>query len=190
MNPDDNTPQKPVTPPTGGTEEPRPTPWVPSGESDGTNAGINPVDSTTDAPVSDSGLGDAAGNPGAYAAPDTTPEGGPGMPETPTPPTFDTAAGMPPMDPTPPPAPGVGDPLSPQPPLPPTPDQPGMPGGAPQFGAPVQPGVADGNTPLVPLPPEGPQAGVGHTSPALMIGLLAFGVLLIIGFIIYLFVRK
>jgi len=193
MNPDDNTPQKPVTPPTGGMEEPtRPTPWVPS-ESDAAESNAAGIGTNA---TGNGGMDDAGMSNDTFGVSDSTAaESGQGMPQPPQPPTFDTAGESPMPDGlTPPPMPGpvpgpAEPPLPPQPPLPPAPGQPGMPGG-PQFGAPVQPGMPDGNTPLVPMP-DGPQTQPAHaTSPALMMGLLAVGVLIIIGFIIFLFLKK
>jgi|GEM_PF-2485457 len=195
MNPDDNTPQKPVTPPTGGMNEPtRPTPWVPS-DSEGIDSSTAGTD--TNATGNGGGMGDVATNNDMFGASDPANTPGPesDMPQPPQPPTFDMG-GEPqlPEGPTPPPMPGpvpgpVEPPLPPQPPLPPAPGQPGMPGG-PQFGAPVQPGMPDGNTPLVPMP-DGPQMQPAHvTSPVLMIGLLAVGVLIIIGLIVFMFLKK
>ncbi len=194
MNPDDNAPQKPVMPTTGNQEPERPTPWVPSSESDApADTGVVGDASGPVAP-NDGAYGNGALNTDTFGEPSLPPQPGPGAPQPPMPPAFDTA--MPPTGPTPPPTPlpgAVPDPgLPPQQPFsptPPAPGQPGMLGGAPQFGAPVQPGMPDGNTPIVPIPEQAPPAGVNHTSPVLMIGLLAFGVLLIIGFIVYLFVR-
>lgn len=195
MNPDDNTPQKPVTPPMDGPDEPaRPTPWVPSDSdgADGANTG-NVANGTVQ-----SGLDNGAVNNNEFGSPALTPEPGPGpgMPEPPQPPTFNTA-GMPPSpEGSTPPMPGadptgaIEPPQPSQPPMPPVPGQPGMPGGAPQFGVPVQSGMPDGNTPLAPMP-DGPQTQPTHaTSPALMMGLLAIGVIIIIGFIIFMFLKK
>lgn len=191
MNPDDNTPQKPVTPPTDSTEEPtRPTPWVPS-ESDGTGN----TDPSANDMTNNSSSGGAMDND-SFGSSSSASEPGPGMPEPPQAPTFGPtdAGAMPPAagGPTPPPMPGAGPtgPMPPQPPMPPAPGQPGMPGGAPQFGAPVQPGMSNDATPLVPMP-DGPQTQPAHaTNPALMMGLLAVGVIIIIGFIVFLFLKK